>query len=160
VEIPDTSGLPFDLLIFSPACIAFVKVMRMRGRVTDPPDALVYQSGSVIRKLRIVPKSAVAVMELWVLSSHATWQYFRVMPDRIVEIRSDGSMTGGIPIDGSCVVGSPPADSAIAGTGQIVLADTAVPPANADIPAPNGFPLPESPPGDAVPIVSRTDSET
>ncbi len=77
-----------------------------------------------------------------------------------MEIRSDGSMTGGIPIDGSCVVGSPPADSAIAGTGQIVLSDTAVPPANADIPAPNGFPLPESPPGDAVPIVSRTDSET
>ncbi len=64
MEIPDTSGLPFDLLIFSPACIAFVMVMRMRGRVTDPPDALVYQSGSVIRKLRIVPESAVAVMEL------------------------------------------------------------------------------------------------
>ncbi|GEM_PF-5325153 len=64
LEIPDTSGLPFDLLIFSPACIAFVKVMRMRARVTDPPDALVYQSGSVIRKLRIVPESAVAVMEL------------------------------------------------------------------------------------------------
>jgi len=126
VEIPDTSGLPFDLLIFSPACIAFVKVMRMRGRVTDPPDALVYQSGSVIRKLRIVPESAVAVMELWILSSHTTWQYFRVMPDRIVEIRSDGSMTGGIPIDGTTVVGSPTADSAIAGTGQIVLADTVV----------------------------------
>ena len=43
-----------------------------------------------------------------------------------MEIRSDGSITGGIPIDGSCVVGSPTADSAIAGTGQIVLADTAV----------------------------------
>ena len=35
-------------------------------------------------------------------------------------------MTGGIPIDGTTVVGSPTADSAIDGTGQIVLADTAV----------------------------------
>jgi len=36
----------------------------MRARVMDPPDALVYQSSSVIRKLWIVPESAVAVMEL------------------------------------------------------------------------------------------------
>ena len=64
LEIPDTSRLPFDLMIISPVCIAFVKVMRMRARVMDPPDALVYQSSSVIRKLWIVPESAVAVMEL------------------------------------------------------------------------------------------------
>ena len=112
VEIPETSGLPFDFLIISPVCIAFVKVMRMRGRVQGPPDTL-DKFGSVIRQLRIVPESAVAVMELWVLSSHTTWQYFRVMPDRILEIRSDGSL--------------------VAGTGQNAMGKTAASPYHAGV---------------------------
>ncbi|MCX6697683.1 MAG: hypothetical protein NTV84_09040 [Methanoregula sp.] len=95
LEIPDTSRLPFDLIIISPVCIAFVKVMRMRARVQAPPDALVHQFGSAIRGLRNIPESAVAMRELWVLSSHKTWQYFRVMPDKIVEIRGDGTPLAG-----------------------------------------------------------------
>jgi hypothetical protein len=118
LEIPDTSGLPFDLIIISLSYFAFVKVMRMRSRVQGPPDALV-QFGSVIRALRIVPESAVAVMELWVLSSHKTWQYFRIMPDRIVEIRSDGST-----IDSS---------------GQNIAGNTGVAHDHAGVPAPYGF---------------------
>ena len=125
-EIPDTSGLPFDFLIFSPVCIAFVKVMRMRGRVQGPPDAL-DKFCSVIRELRIVPKSAVTVMELWVLSSHTTWQYFWVKPDKIVEIRSDGSL--------------------VAGTGQNIVGDIAASPVHAGIPAPDDFHPPASSPG-------------
>lgn len=129
VEIPDTSGLPFDLLIISPVCIAFIKVMRMRARVQGPPDAL-GKFGSVIRELRIVPESAVAVMELWVLSSHTTWQYFRVMPDRIGEIRSDGTP--------------------IAGSGQNVVGETAASPDHTGVPAPDGFHPPTSSPGNTL----------
>jgi len=44
----------------------------------------------------------------------------------------------------------------IAGTGRMSSPTQLFLPANADIPAPDVFPLPESPPGDAVPIVSRT----
>jgi len=68
--------------------------MRMRAKVRGPQDAL-GKFGLVIRALRIVPESAVAVMELWVLSSHTTWQFFRIMPDRIVEIRCDGTLVAG-----------------------------------------------------------------
>lgn len=139
VEISDTSGLPFDLLIFSPECIAFVKVMRMRARVQGPPDVLV-QFGSVIRELRIVPESAVAVMELWVLSSHKTWQYFRVMPDRIVEMRSDGST--------------------IDGTGQNAIGNTVASPNYVCVPDLDGFRPHASSPGDGVSVVSSTKSET
>jgi hypothetical protein len=139
LEIPDTTGLPFDLLIISPACIAFVKVMRMRARVQGPPDVL-GKFGSVIRELRIVPESAVAMVELWVLSSHTTWQYFRVMPDRIVEMRSDGST--------------------IDGTGQNAIGNTAASPNHACVPDLDGFHPHASSPGDGVSGVSSTKSET
>lgn len=139
LEIPDTSGLPFDLIIISLSYFAFVKVMRMRSRVNGSQDALV-QFGSVIRALRIVPESTIAVMELWVLSSHKTWQYFRVMPDRVVEIRSDGST-----IDRS---------------GQDIAGNTGVTPDHAVVPAPYGIHPCVSSPGNAVTVVSRTKSET
>lgn len=139
VEIPDTSGLPFDLMIISPSCIVFVKVMRMRGRVQGPPDALL-QFGLVIRELRIVPESAVAAMELWVLSSHTTWQYFRVMPDRIVEIRSDGTT--------------------VAGSGKNTVDSSDLPHDYAGVSALDVFHPPASLLGDAIMGISRTRSET
>ena len=139
VEIPYTSGLPFDLLIISPACIAFVKVMRMRARVQGPPDAL-DKFGSVIRELRIVPESTVAVMELWVLSSHTTWQYFRVMAERIVEIRGDGTT--------------------VAGSGKNTVDSSDLPHDYAGVSALDGFHLPASLLGDAIMGISRTRSET
>jgi len=93
VEIPDTSGMPYDLMIFSPLSIVFVKVKRMRARVQGPKDAERKYS-SEARALRVMPESTVAQKELWVLSSHAVWQYFRVLPDRVVEIRGDGTFVG------------------------------------------------------------------
>ena len=94
VELPGTSGIPYDLMIFSPLSIVFVKVKRMRARVQGPLDAESKYS-SEIRALRVLPESPVAIKELWVLSSHAVWQYFRIFPDRVVEIRSDGTFVGG-----------------------------------------------------------------
>ncbi len=94
VELPGTSGIPCDLMIFSPVSIVFVKVMRMRAMVQGPKDADRKYSPEV-RALRVLPESTVAHKELWVLSSHAVWQYFRVLPDRVVEIRGDGTTVGG-----------------------------------------------------------------
>jgi hypothetical protein len=99
VEIPDTSGMPYDLMIFSPLSIVFVKVKRMRARVQGPKDAG-RKYPSEIRALRLLPESTVAQKELWVLSSHAVWQYFRVLPDRVEEIRGDGTFVGGNGQDG------------------------------------------------------------
>ncbi len=89
VEIPDTSGLPCDLMIFLPTVIVFVKVKRMRAKVRGPRDVAI-KYGPEIRALRIVPESGAALMELWILSSHSMWQYFRILPDSIVELRENG----------------------------------------------------------------------
>jgi hypothetical protein len=90
VELPDTSGLPWDLMIFSPSCIVFVKVKRMRALVRGPPDVAI-KYGPEIRALRILPESGAALKELWILSSHMVWQFFRILPGSIVEIREDGA---------------------------------------------------------------------
>ena len=90
VELPDTSGLPCDLMIFSPSCIVFVKVKRMRALVRGPSDAAI-KYGPEIRALRILPESGAALRELWILSSHTVWQFFRILPGSIVEIREDGA---------------------------------------------------------------------
>ena len=90
VELPDNCGLPCDLMIFSASRIAFVKVKRMRALVRGPPDVAI-KYGPEIRALRILPESGAALMELWILSSHRVWQFFRVLPDSIVEIREDGA---------------------------------------------------------------------
>ena len=149
LKIPEPSGLPFDFLIISLSCIAFVKVMRMRARLQGPPDAFV-QFGMVIRDLRKVPESTVMVTELWVLSSHKTWQYFRVMPDRIVEIRSDGSTIDVTLVNGNTVADSP---SVIAVTGQNAAGNIIVPPDHSGIPAPDDLISRDKDPG-----VSRTKS--
>ena len=99
VVVPGTSELPCDLMIFSPSCIVFVKVKRMRARVQGPRDAESKYSLE-IRALRVLPESPVAMKELWVLSSHAVWQYFRILPDRLVEIRINGTFVGDCGKDG------------------------------------------------------------
>jgi len=45
-----------------------------------------------IQQLRTVPKTSVVSREIWVVSPWKTWQYFRVLDDRIVEIRCDGQL--------------------------------------------------------------------
>lgn len=108
MELPDTSGLPCDLMIFFPSGIVFVKVKRMRTKVQGPPD-VENKFCSEVRELRVLPNSSAAVMELWILSSHMVWQYFRVLPGSIVEIRDDGTPISGTGVgagDGAVV---PPA---------------------------------------------------
>jgi hypothetical protein len=40
--------------------------------------------------LRRVPLTGVIARELWILSPWGTWQYFRILDDRVIEIRSNG----------------------------------------------------------------------
>ena len=121
VELPDTSGLPCDLMIFSPSCIVFVKVKRMRAKVQGPPEVEI-RYGSEVRALRVLPKSSAAVMELWILSSHTMWQYFHILSDTSVELRDDGTP--------------------LAGTGQSTGDCPAPPPACRSVPTPEDCALP------------------
>jgi hypothetical protein len=77
-------------MIFSPSGIVFVKVKRMRAKIQGPADVEINYRPE-IRALRMVPESGAALVELWILSSHAVWQYFRILPDSSVEIRDNGT---------------------------------------------------------------------
>ncbi|MGD0079575.1 MAG: hypothetical protein ABSB80_02865 [Methanoregula sp.] len=56
-----------------------------------------------ILHLRRVPLTGVIARELWLLSPWGTWQYFRILNDRLIEIRADGT-----PVLQGVVPGVPP----------------------------------------------------
>jgi hypothetical protein len=93
-EVPENAGLPFDFVIFSLFCTWFVKIRHTRSNVSAPEEIL-NLCNAVIREFRMMPESAVSARELWTLSPHGTWQFFRITADAIIEIRSDGSMIPG-----------------------------------------------------------------
>jgi hypothetical protein len=80
-------------MIYVTGFIIFVGVKRMHARV-DGPAGAAREARVLIRELRDLPGNDVAILELWILSSHATWQHFRILPDRIIEIRPDGTVSG------------------------------------------------------------------
>jgi hypothetical protein len=44
-----------------------------------------------ILRLRRIPLNGVNARELWLLTPWGTWQYFRILDDRVIEIRADGT---------------------------------------------------------------------
>ena len=49
-----------------------------------------------IIRLRKVSLTAVVARELWVRSPRGSWQFFRILADRIIEIRRDGTIIIGV----------------------------------------------------------------
>ena len=97
-EVPEHAGLPFDFVCFSGFCTWFVKVRRTRSNVSAPQE-IPQLCSAAIRGLRTMPESAVSSRELWTLSPHGTWQFFRITADAITEIRFDGSQMPGTGTD-------------------------------------------------------------
>jgi len=119
-EVPENAGLPFDFVIFSLFCTWFVKIRRTRSNVSEPQDIL-HLCSAVIREFRMMPESAVSALELWTLSPHGTWQFFRITADAITEIRSDGSMIPGTGTSLPAPHPIHPAGPGIQGPGRVVL---------------------------------------
>ena len=93
-EVPENAGLPFDFVIFSGVCIWFIKVRRTRSNLSELQD--IHQlCNADICDFRMMPESAISAWELWVLSPHGTWQFFRITAEAVTEIRSDGSAMPG-----------------------------------------------------------------
>ena len=42
-------------------------------------------------RLRRIPLNGANARELWLLTPWGTWQYFRILDDRVIEIRADGT---------------------------------------------------------------------
>lgn len=76
-------------IIFCAALTVFVRVRRTRSHILRPEDCAKEYRLDILQ-LRRVPLTGVVARELWLLTPWGTWQYFRVLDDRLVEIRNDG----------------------------------------------------------------------
>jgi hypothetical protein len=79
-----------EFILFCPGRTVFVRVRRCRSHLMYPEDCAA-EFGQDILHLRRVPLTDVIARELWLLSPWGTWQYFRILDDRLIEIRADGT---------------------------------------------------------------------
>ena len=84
----------FDLIIFMELLTTFIRVKRSITHISDPNEILAMYRREIIR-LRKVSLTTVVARELWVRSPRGSWQFFRILADRIVEIRRDGTIIEG-----------------------------------------------------------------
>ena len=86
-ELFQKSRLGF--ILFCLGLTVFVAVRRTRYRLSGPEDCAAEYRLDILH-LRRIPLTGVVARELWLLSPWGTWQYFRVLDDRVIEIRSNG----------------------------------------------------------------------
>ena len=67
----------------------FVRVRCCRSHILRPEDVSA-EFGLDILQIRRIPLTVVVARELWLLAPWGSWQYFRILDDRIIEIREDG----------------------------------------------------------------------
>jgi hypothetical protein len=76
-------------ILICPGCTTFVKIRRTRCRLACTEDCAAHYRRDILY-LRQIPLTAVVTRELWLFSPWGTWQYFRILDDRIIEIRNTG----------------------------------------------------------------------
>ena len=85
----------FDLILFMELLTVFIRVKRSTIHISDPNEILAMYQREIIR-IRKVALTMVVARELWVRSPRGSWQFFRILADRIVEIRRDGTIIEGV----------------------------------------------------------------
>ena len=78
-----------DFVLFSDLLTVFVRIRRTPMHILCPEDCAAKYKADV-HFLRRIPLTSVTGRELWLLTPWKTWEYFRVLDDRLVEIRADG----------------------------------------------------------------------
>lgn len=84
----------FDLILFTELLTTFIRVKRSVTNISDPNEILTMYRREIIR-IRKVSLTTVIARELWVRSPRGSWQFFRILSDRIVECRRDGTTIEG-----------------------------------------------------------------
>jgi hypothetical protein len=79
----------YNFVLFTVSCTVFVRVKRIRTHISNPQE-IARMFTEEIKQLRMIPKTPVVSMEIWLVSPWKTWQYFQVSDELIVEIRCDG----------------------------------------------------------------------
>lgn len=131
----------FQFILFCTGLTVFVLVKRTRVRITSPEDCAAEYRRDILR-LRRVPLTGVVARELWFLNPWGTWQYFRILDDRVIEIRADG--TPMVTERAAFTKGSAPV--AVSNPVPISVPDFAT----ASVPDSTSAPVPDPPP-DSVP---------
>ena len=80
----------FEFILFCAGLTVFVRVRRTRSYIMSPEDCVAECKPDILY-LRRVPLTGVTARELWPLSPWGIWQYFRILDDRLIEIRADGT---------------------------------------------------------------------
>jgi len=125
----------FQFILFCAGLTVFVLVRRTRVRITSPEDCAAEYRRDILR-LRRVPLNGVVARELWLLSSWGTWQYFRILDDRVIEIRADG--TPMVTERAACTKG--PAMALVADPVVVPVPDSGLASEPAHVPAPEPDP--------------------
>jgi hypothetical protein len=92
--LPGKRGDYFDLLLYLCLYTVHVRVKRSLTNLDDPWWILATYRRDIVRLCR-VPLTGVVARELWVRSPKGSWRFFRIISDRIIEIREDGSFIEG-----------------------------------------------------------------
>jgi len=138
----------FRFILFCAGLTVFVLVKRTRVHITSPEDCASEYRRDILR-LRRVPLTGVVAREIWLLNPWGTWQYFRILDDRVIEIRADGT-----PLIQESVKVPAPASAPVP--------DPVPAPVLASVPAPIPDPVPDStmdsspdPVPDSAPVPDR-----
>lgn len=78
-----------EFIFFCALITVFVRVRRSPVHILSPEDCAANFKADILC-LRRVPLTAVTARELWLLNPWNVWQYFRILDDRVIEIRADG----------------------------------------------------------------------
>jgi hypothetical protein len=90
IESSGLKGSSADLTVFCPHVTIFIRVRRARSHINSILEiADKYKEDHIL--LRAIPLTGVTLRELWVRSPNASWQYFRILDDGIMEIRNSGN---------------------------------------------------------------------
>ena len=76
-------------ILFCEWITVFVRVRRTRRHFLTPGEVAAEYKSEILLICR-VPLTSVAARELWLLTPWGAWQYFRILDDRVIEIRADG----------------------------------------------------------------------
>ncbi|HEX3001045.1 MAG TPA: hypothetical protein VHN82_01535 [Methanoregula sp.] len=79
-----------DFVVFSGSLTIFVRIRRTSQHMLCPEDCA-YKFKADVHFLRRIPLTPVTARELWLLTPWKTWEYFRVLDDRLIEVRADGA---------------------------------------------------------------------
>jgi hypothetical protein len=81
-------GAVYDMVLFSPHCVIFVRVKRTRRELSVLED-INAECRREITRFRSVPANGFVHGELWVRSPKGSWQYFFVAGDVLAEVLRD-----------------------------------------------------------------------